>query len=121
MTEKQHIYNQTPNRQSKGGEAQALEPHTPVYARPLEVKVGDNNFEKAFKIFRAIVQKERIISSLKEKSGYEKPSVKRRRKRNENKRKRLEADGKRTRLDKSDKPRVKVLREVKKDSQGVLE
>ncbi len=120
MTEKQFTYNQPSNRHLKGGDPQASEPHTPIQARPLEIKVGDN-FDKAFKIFRAVVQKERIISTLKEKSGYEKPSVKRRRKQAENKRKRAELDGKRSRNEKSDKPRIKVLRETKKDIDRVLQ
>lgn len=58
---------------------------------PLEVKVYNNNFDKALKAFRALVQKERILSIYKEKQFYEKPSQKRRRKRNESKRKILEA------------------------------
>jgi len=61
-----------------------------VQATPLEVKVYGNNFDKALRAFRALVQKERILSSYKEKQSYEKPSDKRRRKRNESKRKKLE-------------------------------
>jgi ribosomal protein S21 len=62
-----------------------------VQAQPLEVKVYGNNFDKALRAFRALVQKERILSTYKEKQSYEKPSDKRRRKRNESKRKLLEA------------------------------
>jgi ribosomal protein S21 len=65
----------------------------PVLAHNLEVKVY-NNFDKAIKAFRALVQKERILSIYKEKQSYEKPSVKRRRKRNEMKRKIMELEGK---------------------------
>lgn len=61
-----------------------------VQAQPLEVKVYGNNFDKALRAFRALVQKERVLSSYKEKQSYEKPSDKRRRKRNESKRKQLE-------------------------------
>lgn len=61
-----------------------------VQAQPLEVKVYGNNFDKALRAFRALVQKERILSSHKEKQSYEKPSDKRRRKRNESKRKLME-------------------------------
>ena len=46
---------------------------------PLEVKVT-GKFEDAMHKFRAMVTKERIMSSLKEHESYEKPSVKRRRK-----------------------------------------
>jgi ribosomal protein S21 len=61
-----------------------------VQAKPLEVKVYGNNFDKALRAFRALVQKERVLSSYKERQSFEKPSDKRRRKRNEMKRKRNE-------------------------------
>jgi small subunit ribosomal protein S21 len=61
-----------------------------VQAQPLEVKVYGNNFDKALRAFRALVQKERVLSTYKEKQSYEKPSDKRRRKRNESVRKQLE-------------------------------
>lgn len=81
---------------SKGGESQAVAVNDKfahieaVQAQPLEVKVYNGNFDKALRAFRALVQKERILSSYKEKQSYEKPSDKRRRKRNEMKRKRQE-------------------------------
>lgn len=81
---------------SRGGESSQVDVNDkfahiqPVQAQPLEVKVYNNNFDKALKAFRALVQKERILSSYKEKQSYEKPSDKHRRKRNEMKRKRLE-------------------------------
>ena len=59
--------------------------------QPLEVKVY-NNFDKAMKAFRALVQKERVLSTYKERSRYEKPSDKKRRKRNEMRRKLMELD-----------------------------
>lgn len=73
----------------KGGEAPA-DCHEPVQAQPLEVMVYGNNFDKAFRAFRALVQKERVLSSFKEKQYYEKPSDKKRRKKNESFRKQLE-------------------------------
>lgn len=79
---------------SKGGENLAASPKIgpgeAIQAQPLEVKVYGNNFDKALRAFRALVQKERILSAYKEKQTYEKPSDKRRRKRNESKRKQLE-------------------------------
>lgn len=66
--------------------------HEPIQAQPLEVKVYHNNFDKALRTFRALVQKERILSNYKEKQSYEKPSDKKRRKRNEMRRKLLELD-----------------------------
>jgi small subunit ribosomal protein S21 len=78
----------------KGGEIVAnvpkIGPGEAVQAQPLEVKVYGDNFDKALKAFRALVQKERVLSYYKEKRMYEKPSDKRRRKRNESKRKLLE-------------------------------
>jgi small subunit ribosomal protein S21 len=61
----------------------------PVLIEPLQVKVYDN-LDRALRAFRALVQKERILSLYKEKQFYEKPSDKKRRKRNERKRKLLE-------------------------------
>lgn len=68
--------------------------HEPVQANPLEVKVYGNEFDKAMKAFRALVQKERTLSNYKEKQSYEKPSDKKRRKKNEMKRKLLELNTK---------------------------
>jgi len=65
---------------------------------PLEVKVYGYNFDKAFKAFRAIVQKERILSLYKQKQTFEKPSIKRRRKRNEMKQKRLVLEAKQAKI-----------------------
>ncbi len=85
---------------SRGGESQPVDVNDkfahiqPVQAQPLEVKVYGNNFDKALRAFRALVQKERVLSSYKEKQSYEKPSDKRRRKRNESVRKQLELSGK---------------------------
>ncbi len=96
----------------KGGESQPVEVNDkyahiePVQAQPLEVKVYNGNFDKALRAFRALVQKERILSSYKEKQSYEKPSDKRRRKRNEMKRKRVEMDNPRPNRD-SKKPSFK--------------
>lgn len=85
-----------PKKAPKGGESQPVAVNDKfahieaVQAQPLEVKVYNNNFDKALRAFRALVQKERILSHYKEKQSYEKPSDKRRRKRNEMKRKRQE-------------------------------
>src|SRR5277367_1345146 len=80
---------------SKGGDNSATVPAQfahieAIQSQPLEVKVYGNNFDKALRAFRALVQKERVLSAYKEKQSYEKPSDKRRRKINESKRKQLE-------------------------------
>lgn len=67
----------------------------PVFAKPLEVKVYNNGFDKALRAFRALVQKERVLSTYKERQSYEKPSDKKRRKRNEMRRKMLEVNSSR--------------------------
>lgn len=97
---------------SKGGESNAVAvidkyPQVePVQAQPLQVIVYNNNVEKALKAFRALVQKERLLSTYKEKQSYEKPSQKRRRKRNEMKRKLLELS----------RPRKERVEKTKQDS-----
>jgi len=58
-----------------------------IQAKPLEVKIYGNNFDKAIKAFKALVQKEKILSLYKERQSYEKPSDKKRRKLNESYRK----------------------------------
>lgn len=73
---------------SRGGDKR-FDHIEPIQARPLEVKVHDN-FDRALKAFRALVQKERVVSNYKEKQRFEKPSDKKRRKRNERKRKSLD-------------------------------
>ncbi len=52
-----------------------------VIISALEVKF--NYFEEGFKRFKSMVQKEKILSLYKERSTYEKPSVKSRRKHRE--------------------------------------
>ncbi len=82
---------QPSNRTSKGGELKVVNiaSQETVLAIPLEVRVF-NNFDKAMRAFRSLVQKERVLSLYKERSFYEKPSDKKRRKKNEAKRKILE-------------------------------
>jgi small subunit ribosomal protein S21 len=51
-----------------------------VVIKPLEIQVINDNFEDAFRKFKALVQKEKILSLFKERQMYEKPSIKKRRK-----------------------------------------
>lgn len=82
----------TSKKAQKGGEVASHDSkeNEAVLAQPLEVRVYNNNFDKALRAFRALVQKERILSAYKERQTYEKPSQKKRRKRNEMKRKMME-------------------------------
>lgn len=60
--------------------------------RPIEITVygtSREDFEQAVRKFKALFQRERIVGKLKERSSYEKPSEKRRRKRREARERRL--------------------------------
>lgn len=79
----------------KGGDFENISEYAhiqPVQSQHLEVKVYNNSFDKAMTAFRSLVQKERILSLYKEKQTFEKPSDKKRRKRNEMKRKLMDLD-----------------------------
>lgn len=54
----------------------------PPKLEPLQVVV-ERDFEDAFRKFKSLVQKEKIITDFKERQFYEKPSVKRRRRKRE--------------------------------------
>jgi len=58
---------------------------------PLEVKVQDGHIENAIKSLKRQLIKEGILKELKKRRSYEKPSVKRKRKRQEAKRRRQKA------------------------------
>jgi ribosomal protein S21 len=97
------------NRAPKGGDTTSRTsstqyPSDAVQATPLEVKVFSNNFERAMKAFRSLVQKERILSSYKDKQTYEKPSDRRRRKHNEANRKSSD-DSQDSKSSSADKPK----------------
>ena len=47
----------------------------------MQVTVQDNQLERAVKILKKMLRKEGVLTQLKEKRFYEKPSVKKRRKR----------------------------------------
>jgi len=60
--------------------------------RPIEVVVEGSSredFEYAFRKFKTLFQKERVVGQVKEKMSYEKPSEKKRRKRREARDRRL--------------------------------
>jgi len=86
-----------------------------VQAKPIEIKVYDGNFEKAVRAFRTLVQRERILSTYKERQSYEKPSDRKRRKKNEAKRKLMELEYAKNNPDKS-KNKVKKEKTVNNNS-----
>ena len=58
----------------------------PAHLTPLQVIVEGNDdfaFYKAYKEFKSLVQRERIIGQIKQKMAFEKPSERKRRKRRE--------------------------------------
>lgn len=59
-----------------------------IKAKPLEVEVR-GSFEEAFRRFKSLVQRERIVGQYKERMSYEKPSEKRRRKIQESREKQI--------------------------------
>lgn len=67
------------------------------YFSPLQVIVN-GNYDRAMKIFRALVQSERVLSLYKEKQSFEKPSVKHRRKQNEASRRLMEFEEKQRKI-----------------------
>ena len=85
------------NSVPRGYPAQTGYPSDAIQAVPLEVNCL-NNFDRASRAFRALVQKERTISLYKEKQSFEKPSDKKRRKRNEMRRKAFELEMKQARI-----------------------
>ncbi len=95
MKNKKSFSKRNPSRNMKGGDFENISEYAhiqPVQSQHLEVKVYNNNFDKAMTAFRALVQKERILSLYKEKQNFEKPSDKKRRKRNEMKRKLMDLE-----------------------------
>jgi ribosomal protein S21 len=84
------------------------------YFSPIEVKVY-NNFEKAIKAFRSLVQSEKVLSNFKEKQAYEKPSMKRRRKITENIKRCLENEIKQKKILSGEYEREKIKKQAIKD------
>jgi small subunit ribosomal protein S21 len=57
----------------------------------LDIKVTGNDIEKALKVLKRQLQKEGLFREIKQRSFFEKPSVKDKRKRREAQKKRLKA------------------------------
>ena len=57
----------------------------------MEIKVEDNDLEKALKAMKRKIQREGLLKDLKKRSFYEKPSEKKKRKRIEARRKKARA------------------------------
>jgi small subunit ribosomal protein S21 len=57
----------------------------------VEIKVSENNIERALKNLKRELQKEGLFKEIKRRSSYEKPSEKIKRKQREARKKRLKA------------------------------
>jgi len=64
----------------------------------LEIRVTDNDVEKALKILKRQIQKSGLLGELKKRRFYEKPSVKLRRKQRDAQKRRLKSMKKRKRF-----------------------
>ncbi|SRR5258708_1818702 len=84
------------------------------YFSPIQTKVY-GNFDRAFKIFRSLVQSEKVLSIYKEKQSYEKPSVKRRRKQNESIRRLIENEIKQKKILSGEYEKEKIKKQALKD------
>lgn len=83
----------TPKQQEPSAYPSGFRPVDLSYFSPLEVKIeGRTRTEDAIRLFKSIVQKDKVLALYKEKSHYEKPSVKKRRKQIEAAQKRYSAD-----------------------------
>lgn len=84
------------------------------YFSPIEIKVY-NNFERAFKAFRTLVQSEKVLSIYKEKQSYEKPSDKKRRKHAENIRRVIDNEIKQKKILSGEYEKEKIKKQELKD------
>jgi small subunit ribosomal protein S21 len=57
----------------------------------LEIKVNDNDVERALKALKREIQKDGLLGEIKKRRYYEKPSVKLRRKQREAQKRRLKS------------------------------
>ena len=78
---------------------------------PLQVEVRNGRFDESCKIFKSIVQKEKVLNLFNEKSRYEKPSVKKRRKSAEAQQRKLAAETKQKLIDSGEWEKRKAKKE----------
>jgi small subunit ribosomal protein S21 len=88
--------------------------------RPLEVVV-ERDFEGALRAFKALVQKEKILTQYKDKQVFEKPSVKKRRKRRESQRRRIANEAKQKLIQSGEWEKLVKRRQEKKRKKLILQ
>lgn len=84
------------------------------YFSPLQVEIHGNNFDRAFKTFRSLVQADGVLAVYKEKQSYEKPSVKVRRKHAETMQRLYEEKIKAEKIASGEYEKEKIKKEAKK-------
>jgi ribosomal protein S21 len=84
------------------------------YLKPLQVEVYGNNFDRAFKTFRSLVQADGVLAKYKEKQAYEKPSVRLRRKHAETMQRLYEEKIKAEKIASGEYEKEKIKKEAKK-------
>lgn len=97
-----------------------LEDDDDVNLSPIEVKVRGGKFDEAFREFKLIFQKERILSQIKEKQQYEKPSEKKRRKRKQAHERRLAEESIKKMIHTGEWERKQKRRQIKRE-QKIME
>jgi len=90
---------------------------------PLQVKIDKGRAEDGIRLFKSIVQKDKVLALYKEKQHFEKPSVKKRRKQREAAEKRYSLEVKAEMMkngewDKKLKRKQKKLENKKKEPQN---
>lgn len=83
------------------------------YFKPLQVEVKDS-FEDAVRRFKAEVQKEKILNTLKEKRHYEKPSVMKKRKQREAEKRKFIAELREKQIQSGEWEKIQKRKEKKK-------
>lgn len=103
-------YNKTNNNDSQKTPS-GFRPIDLSYFEPIQVDVRNGRFDEACKIFKSIVQKEKVLNLFNEKSRYEKPSVKKRRKSAEAQQRKLAAEIKQKLMDSGEWEKRKAKKE----------
>lgn len=85
------------------------------YFKPLQIEIYGNGFDRAMKTFRSMVQGEGILSEYKEKSRYEKPSDKKRRKKAEALQRAFEEEMKMKKILSGEYEKEKIKKQLRKE------
>jgi ribosomal protein S21 len=96
------------------------------YFSPIQVNVEGSSredFEYAFRKFKALFQRERIVGQLKERAAFEKPSMKKRRKAREAVDRRVLTQMREDMVKTGEwdrRQKIKVQKQIKKEEKNVL-